>query len=177
MKYVIFEYKDGQRAPVLFGTHTVHAAVKLDGATPISAGEFSISRLGVKTFGESLSLDLKPRKSDARLISFALTNADALMVMANLKFVEKKRQKRQGQQARADVKAVVAECQGPAPQPVIPQPDDQICGACSKAYPAGTRVSAASGTIYPCACGGTIFLSRANYEVECGALQAEGAQA
>jgi len=98
MKYVIFEYPNGARFPVIFGNHTTHSTIKLEMekgtyARPISAGEFKIGPHGVETFGESSSLHLKPRKTDARMLLFTLTNADALLIERNCAFIEKKRQK------------------------------------------------------------------------------------
>lgn len=101
MKYVVFEDPRGQRFPVLFGNHVAHSQVKLelgrDGsgewAKPISAGEWHLCRGRVETGGQSVSLGLKPRKTDAMLISYTLADMDHAMVEVNVNFVERKLRK------------------------------------------------------------------------------------
>jgi len=93
MKYVIFEDARGARVPVLMGNHVVHSQVKVEGSRPIAAGEWKLAGGGVITYGESTSLKLKPRRSDARLIRLTLANADALLIMENIRFVEAKQRK------------------------------------------------------------------------------------
>lgn len=95
MKYVVFEYPNGARFPVLFGNHVVHSSIKLEHgrnhmAKPISAGEWKLAGGRVVTFGESKSLGLKPRKTDAKMIMLTLANADALLIAENCRFIERK---------------------------------------------------------------------------------------
>jgi len=77
-------------------------------AKAIAAGEWRLKRGGVETYGESISLGLKPRKSDARLIMMALANADSLLIMENIKFIDMKKRKAHQEKvvkpALADVK-------------------------------------------------------------------------
>lgn len=74
MKYIIFEdEKTGLLQPVIFGEHTTHACVTIEGTKPIRAGFVSIGKNGVVIHGESDSLNLKPDHSrDKRLIEFVI---------------------------------------------------------------------------------------------------------
>lgn len=76
MKYVIFEQdRTGLKAPVIFGDHTVHSSVKVEGAKPVSAGYFMIDNDGiVSTYGDAQSLGLKPEDGDATLLNLVLQN-------------------------------------------------------------------------------------------------------
>ena len=71
MKYIIFKHGTLFH-PVLFSNHTTHSQVKLEGATPISAGFVSFSetlRLP-KCYGNSTSLKLESRgELDEEIIS------------------------------------------------------------------------------------------------------------
>lgn len=76
MKYVIFEqYGTGLKEPVIFGDHTVHSSVKVEGSKPVSAGYFMIDNDGiVSTYGDAQSLGLKPEDGDATLLYYVLQN-------------------------------------------------------------------------------------------------------
>lgn len=105
MKYVVFEEPNGARFPVLFGDQVTHASVALEGAKPISAGEFMLKNNGqVETYGYSASTKLKPRRSDARMIGLTLLNANALLVAANFDFIERKRERLPCKRAEAPSK-------------------------------------------------------------------------
>lgn len=76
MKYIVFEHKETRlKEPVIFADHTVHASVKVEGATAISAGHFMIADDGtVSTYGNAQSLGLKPKAGDADLLYYVLRN-------------------------------------------------------------------------------------------------------
>lgn len=61
MKYVIFEDKKSRLLhPVIFGEHTTHSEIKIEGCKPVSAGFFHLSKKTLTVSGESESLKLKP---------------------------------------------------------------------------------------------------------------------
>lgn len=59
--------------PVICGEHTTHSELTIKGATPISAGFFTLDK-GIKVYGESESLKLKNGGDrDERLIAGVLS--------------------------------------------------------------------------------------------------------
>lgn len=61
MKYVIFK-GNGLVHPVLFGDHTAHSQIKVEGAEPISAGFVRFDSCGIPhCYGRSDSLNLESR--------------------------------------------------------------------------------------------------------------------
>lgn len=77
MKYIVFQdNKSGLLHPVIFGEHTTHSEVTINDASPISAGFFYLdAKKGLCVYGESDSLNLKPRKEDPGLLKLVLVNA------------------------------------------------------------------------------------------------------
>lgn len=69
MKYVIFQ-GHGLVHPVLFGDHTTHSQVKVDGTKPVSAGFVSFDKFNFPhCYGKSESLDLESRgETDENII-------------------------------------------------------------------------------------------------------------
>jgi len=60
IKYVVFEMGEGENGlymPILFLGHVTHSQVKIEGATPISAGFYNTK--AEKAFGKSESLKLE----------------------------------------------------------------------------------------------------------------------
>jgi len=79
MKYIIFEdNKTGLIQPVIFGEHTTHSQVKIENATPVSAGFFYIDKRGFVVSGESESLGLKPKDGDEEFLKLVLYNAGTM---------------------------------------------------------------------------------------------------
>lgn len=76
MKYVIFKNdRGGLFHPVVFGDHTTHSQVKLEGCHPVSAGFFTQKRdRSVEVFGKSESLNLESDPRDAKLVELMLLN-------------------------------------------------------------------------------------------------------
>jgi hypothetical protein len=75
MKYVIFKDTiSGLIQPVLFGEHTTHSQIKLDGAKPVSAGFFSFESGKMRIYGKSDSLKLEPQDNDLDYIVKAFIN-------------------------------------------------------------------------------------------------------
>lgn len=75
MKYIIFEdEKTGLLHPVIFADHTTHSSIKINGAKAISAGFVDLTDKVNPCYGESNSLNLKPRKEDYILIHRLLLN-------------------------------------------------------------------------------------------------------
>lgn len=74
MKYIIFkDKKSGLFQPVIFGEHTTHSQISIDGAEPISAGFCLLSEEdGLSVYGESDSLGLKPQKKDGAYLRMLL---------------------------------------------------------------------------------------------------------
>lgn len=77
MKYIIFkDEKTGLTQPVMFGEHTTHSQVKIEGAKPVSAGFCHVSSGDDLTItGASESLKLKPGENDAAYIAMMLCDA------------------------------------------------------------------------------------------------------
>lgn len=73
MKYVVFLQRNVKHV-VICANHTSHSSLKVEEATPISAGFFIVSSEGVKCFGNSESLNLSPAEDDSVLISSVLAN-------------------------------------------------------------------------------------------------------
>jgi hypothetical protein len=83
MKYIIFkDTVSGLIHPVLFGEHTSHYQVKIDGAEPVSAGFFSFEKGNIQVYGKSDSLKLDPKDSDLDYI------VKAFMNMGTMFFIE-----------------------------------------------------------------------------------------
>ena len=79
MKYVIFkDKKSGLIQPVVFGEHTMHSQIKLDGAEPISAGFFDFSGGTPSIYGKSDSLKLESNDADLDYIIRVFMNMGAL---------------------------------------------------------------------------------------------------
>ncbi len=82
MKYVIVRERSGVERILFCFTPTTHHELaqvfgRATGAEPVSAGFVEFLGAQARTYGESVSLDLKPRDQDARLIS-ALYRATAV---------------------------------------------------------------------------------------------------
>lgn len=77
MKYIIFkDEKTGLVQPVIFGEHTTHSQITIEGAKPISAGFFHLSSEGgLSITGDSESLGLKPDDKDGVYLSMMLCGA------------------------------------------------------------------------------------------------------
>lgn len=77
MKYIIFkDKKSGLFQPVIFGEHTTHAQISIDGAEPINAGFCHLSTEGgLSVYGESDSLGLKSEEKDGAYLAMLLCNA------------------------------------------------------------------------------------------------------
>lgn len=77
MKYIIFkDEKTGLVQPVIFGEHTTHSQVKIEGAKPVSAGFCHLSaKGGLSITGDSESLGLKPDTKDGAWLSMMLCDA------------------------------------------------------------------------------------------------------
>lgn len=72
MKYVIFEQKD-LLMPVIVPDHITHSQVKIEGATPVSAGFLAIKNGKVtEVYGKSESMKLSPMTRDKDLLEKAL---------------------------------------------------------------------------------------------------------
>lgn len=75
MKYIIFEdQKSGLLQPVIFGEHTTHSQVTIEGAKPVSAGFVNFDKKGLSVFGESDSLNLGINERDRDLIGKVFFN-------------------------------------------------------------------------------------------------------
>lgn len=75
MKYVIFkDTKSGLIQPILFGEHTSHHQITVDGAEPVSAGFFSFENGETKTYGKSDSLKLESKDTDLDYICKVFMN-------------------------------------------------------------------------------------------------------
>lgn len=77
MKYIIFkDEKTGLMQPVIFGEHTTHSQIKIDGAKSVSAGFCHLSsKGGLSITGHSDSLKLKPDDNDGAYLSMILCDA------------------------------------------------------------------------------------------------------
>lgn len=77
MKYIIFkDNKTGLIQPVIFGEHTTHSQIMIEGAKPVSAGFCHLSsKGGLSITGDSESLGLKPDDKDGAYLSMMLCGA------------------------------------------------------------------------------------------------------
>lgn len=77
MKDIIFkDEKTGLVQPVIFGEHTTHFQVMMEGAKPVSAGFCHLSsKGGLSITGDSESLGLKPDDKDGAYLSMMLCDA------------------------------------------------------------------------------------------------------
>lgn len=84
MKYVIFE-GNGLVHPVVFGDHTSHSQVNVDGGTPIAAGFVQSDTMNwPHCYGESDSLKLKCRgEIDEDIIRRAYNDCGTYMFIAD----------------------------------------------------------------------------------------------
>lgn len=78
MKYVVFELgSTGLKMPVVFPDHVTHSQIKIEGASPVSAGFCLVGTEEIVTIGtgKSDSLNLTPMAGDRELIIAVLCNA------------------------------------------------------------------------------------------------------
>lgn len=78
MKYVVFELgATGLKMPVIFPDHVTHSQIKIEGASPVSAGFCFVGTEELVTIGtdRSESLNLMPMAGDRELIMAILCNA------------------------------------------------------------------------------------------------------
>jgi hypothetical protein len=79
MKYVIFQdTASGLIQPAIFGDHTTHACVKIEGSTPVSAGFFSFEKGVLSVYGKSDSLKLESNQSDLDYIIKVFMNVGTM---------------------------------------------------------------------------------------------------
>ena len=85
MKYVIFK-GNGLVHPVLFGDHTAHSQIKVEGATPISTGCVRFDSGGLPhCSGKSDSLNLESKgEFDENIIHRAYIDGGTMLFIADL---------------------------------------------------------------------------------------------
>lgn len=75
MKYVIFKDKNGTIMPVIIPDHVTHSQIQIKEAKAVSAGFFKFEKAEIVTYGESLSLNLKPCESDSHYLLHVILNS------------------------------------------------------------------------------------------------------